>query len=153
MSIASSIIGTQRSSNSSVCVEDLADFSKAQGHPSPQPAGAGRKDECLQQATFKNARPESGCLPPDILERLTNVNASLKAEEAAEAQDTVLPVPPVPQHKHSKSSSKLSVPERRSSVVASGRKRSNTTSGRPRQSARISYSLFPTALPNPPLSS
>ena len=154
MSIASSIIGTQRSSNSSVCAEDLVDLSKAQGHPSPQLAMAGRKDdEVLQQATFKNARPESGCLPLDILERLTNANATPEAEEAAEAQDIVPPVPPVPQHKHSKSSSKLAVPERRSSVVASGRKRSNTTSGRPRQSARISYSLFPTASPNPPLSS
>ena len=68
------------------------------------------------------------------------------------------PMPPVSpaQHKHSKSVPRGIVPDRVSSMATSqsstrpGRGRSNTTGARPRQSARISYSLFPIATPPPP---
>ncbi|KAK5325208.1 hypothetical protein LTR70_002588 [Exophiala xenobiotica] len=153
LSIASSFIETQRSSKSSVCAEDLLTLSKAQRQPIPVSSVPGQDGQTLEETTSKKARPESGCLPSDILEQLTKVSATLSSQEAAEAQDTVPPVPPMPQHKYSKLSPKVAVPERRSSVTASGRNRSNTTGARPRQSARISYSLFPTAMPTPPVSS
>lgn len=144
MSIASSIGGTQRSSNSSVSVAELNNMygshaedcnHREQGERDESHAGAGK------------ARPESGCLPPDILEQVTQFGSTFSANQTCNTED-VPPVPPVPQHTHNKSTSRLLVPERRSSIVGasgpgSSRKRSNTWGNRPRQAPTVSYSIFP----------
>ncbi|KAK5953809.1 hypothetical protein OHC33_005078 [Knufia fluminis] len=153
LSIASSFIGTQRSSNSSVYTDDMLNLSGAREKRSSDSAAIGQVDQMEKERSALKARPESGCLPTDVIEQLSKVSVNPNAEEAAEAKDDVPPVPAVPQHKYSKSSSRVTVPERRSSAASSSRKRSNTTGARPRQSTRISYSLFPNATPTPPVSS
>lgn len=147
LSIASSYMDTQRSSKSSVCADDFITFSKAQEQPIFAFSTPGQDSQATEETESRKARPESGCLPSDILEQLSKVSASLNSQDVLEAQDTVPPVPPLPQHKYSKSSPKVIVPERRSSVAVTGRSRSHTTGARPRQTSGVSYSLFPAAMP------
>lgn len=140
LSIASSVVGTQRSSSSSVLAEDLMHMNRVREHTiNETPEEENDRDKLYPDLATK-PRPESGCLPSGVLDYVMQSSIDNAA--------IVFPIPPVPNHKHGKSSSKLVVPERRSSIVASElgtstRKRSNTTGTRPRQGSRMSYSLFP----------
>lgn len=141
LSIASSIIGTTRSSNSSVLADDLMSARKAH-------------DEGLTDNMYQSARPESGCLPADLFEQMSKAGLTLDSSDEAEKVE-IPPIPPTPSHKYSKSTSKVTVPERRSSMVASehskaNRNRSHTAGTRPPQlNTRISYSLFPNKIQSP----
>lgn len=142
-SIASSKGGTQRSSNSSVSLDLINMYG---GHGEDCSHGAHSEHDDKHTGI---ARPESGCLPPDILDQISQFGAALAADQASRTE-YIPPVPPLPQHAHHKSISKVSVPERRSSIVATSnstpsRKRASTWGNRPRQSSHTSYSLFPSA--------
>lgn len=149
LSIASSINGTQRSSSSSVLAEDLLSMSRIQEDTVREAIEEDQNEFAASEVAQIRVRPESGCLPSGIMKQI--------ARESVEAKvllDRPVPLelPSTPVHKHSKSTPKVSVPERRSSMVATNsarpmRFRSNTTGGRPRPSSRISYSLFPTPSP------
>lgn len=144
MSIASSIGGTQRSSNSSVSVADLTNMYGSH----TEEYNHREQGEC-DNGHAGTARPESGCLPADILEQISQFGSTVSANQESH-NENLPPVPPVPQHAHNKSTSRLLVPERRSSIIATGgsgssRKRSNTWGNRPRLlTSHGSYSIFPT---------
>lgn len=150
LSIASSIVGTQRSSSSSVVADDLL----RQAQDLDLTKSFENEHGFLEDTKSINARPESGCLPPDIVQQLSLCAATADQKEA---------VPPVPQlptvHKHSRSAPRVVVPERRSSIVAAEhskqfRKRSHTLGARPPPSTRISsYSLFPKSVFPPAITS
>ncbi|KAK5936507.1 hypothetical protein PMZ80_011254 [Knufia obscura] len=138
LSITSSTIGTQRSSNSSMCADDLWNLSSAPEKQFIDPAATDQVEQIADQTNAPEARPESGCLPSEVIEHLlSKVSITPSALEAAEIQDIVLPIPPVSQHKYSKSSSKVAVPERRLPVIARSRKRFKTTGTRLQRSAPV----------------
>ncbi|KAJ9657337.1 hypothetical protein H2198_004348 [Neophaeococcomyces mojaviensis] len=151
LSIASSIIGTQRSSSSSMSADDLSSISKVQ-------EDAERNPHLGQDQTYEEvhvARPESGCLPLDVIEQLCKMETVSSVLE--EKEDEMPAAQPLPMHQYKTSISKVIVPERKSSVVACepsrfGRRRASTTQAatRPRETSRVSYSLFPVSQPVPP---
>lgn len=147
LSIASSMGCTQRSSNSSVSAADLTSMYYGS-----------HGDDCnhiehdeVDHDHVGSARPESGCLPPDILEQISQFGASFSAAQVCHAEN-IPPVPALPKESREQSLAQLSVPERRSSIVAtngatSTRKRSSTWGSKPRQISSPSYSLFPSVHP------
>lgn len=138
LSITSSTIRTQRSSNSSMCADDLWNLSSAPEKQFIDPAATDQVEQIADQTNAPEARPEPGCLPSEVIEQLlSKVSITPSALEAAETEDIVLPIPPVSQHKYSKSSSKVAVPERRLPVIARSRKRFKTTGTRLQQSDRV----------------
>ena len=146
LSIASSINGTQRSSNSSLTPDDLFNTSKIEEETA---ADMEMLDSIAQ------TRPESGCLPADIYEQMVLVG--LNSPHGESIMTPMTPIPTIATHKSSLSSSKITIPDRGSSAATTeisrnNRTRSNTTGTRPRQSARISYSLFPAANTAPTVS-
>lgn len=135
-SLASSIMETQRSSKSSVFtndiskkIEDLDMVAEASGEDSEP------------NTVQSRIRPESGCLPSDILDQYQLILSSGRQEVS---HSTFMPQS---DRGSRKSASKITVPERRSSILPSSRSRSNTVGGPTRQNSRVSYSLFPTAQP------
>lgn len=150
-SIVSSINGTQRSSSSSVSAMDLAGICASPvGGPATE-ADNCHEDEGDGESFTGQARPESGCLPPDALEQISHFGTAFSSERTSMVED-MPSVPVVPDTSHGKFTTKVSVPERSSSIIAttrleSYRKRSNTWGSRPRQSSHTSYSLFPAAQP------
>lgn len=152
LSIASSIIGTTRSSNSSVLADDLNFARKAQDGSLNESFGSGHEDGMSLDDAYQKTRPESGCLPADIFEQMTRAGLTFDTEDEAPKVEVFPshppPPPPAHSHKHSKSTSKVMVPERSSSIYASdhtktSRCRSHTAGTRPHVNTRISYSLFP----------
>lgn len=146
LSIASSMGGTQRSSNSSVSATDLTSVYGIHGEDCNINDHEERNEDYIG-----SARPESGCLPPDILEQLTQFGLASPSGQVSHTEN-MPPVPPLPQEAHSQSSFNMLVPERRSSIIATstsnpGRKRASTWGNRPRQISQPSYSLFPSVQP------
>ena len=154
LSLASFTTRTQRSSNSSVNVDDIC-LSKI----STNPADADKNidlylDQAYEKAQYM-ARPESGCLPLEVITQLCKIEA---LSDALEGEDDEVPaLQPVFSMPKSNSMSRIVVPQRKSSVVGhesmrSDRRRTSTaqTKTRSRQSSRVSYSLFPVAQPGPP---
>ena len=144
LSIASSIIGTHRSSNSSTSLSDLSNL-----------------------ASIEN---DSAFLTDDAKLRAES-NASDSSQDTVTTEShsvstpgTDFPSPPAsnnpsPTHKHERgiSLSRINVPDRTSSIAGArstppaARQRSSTTNTRPKNmTARASYSLFPAARPSPP---
>lgn len=150
LSYASSMGGTQRSSNSSVSATDLTSIYG--GHTDDDKIHNSSASELVEGSEHEigSARPESGCLPPDILEQISQFGATFSADQISQSEG-VPPGLPVPQA-HDPTVSRLLVPERRSSIVnttivAPTRKRSSTWGNRPRQPSTPSYSLFPSVHP------
>jgi len=149
LSLASFATRTQRSSNSSVSMDDVCLSSI-----STNQADADKNITlCLDQAYEKVqhvARPESGCLPLEVFAQLCKIGA---LPDALDGEDDEVPaLQPVFSLAISNSMSKIVVPERKSSVVGheslrSDRRRTSTSQAktRSRQSSRVSYSLFPMA--------
>lgn len=144
LSIASSINGTQRSSNSSMLADEMISISCIQ-EDIIREAPEEDQDENIDSAAERpRVRPESGCLPTNMMGKIAS--RPIVVEQKADPP----PTPAVAKHEYSKSTSKVAVPERRSSIVAadaarSPRTRSNTTGARIRHGSRTSYSLFPAA--------
>lgn len=144
LSIASSIMGTHRSSNSSTSLSDLSNL-----------------------ASIEN---DSAFIADDAKLRAQS-NASDSSQDTVTTEThsvstpgTDFPSPPAsnnpsPAHKHERgiSLSRINVPNRTSSIAAAGskppaaRQRSSTSNTRPKNlTARASYSLFPASRPSSP---
>ncbi|KAL2393251.1 hypothetical protein ABEF93_001913 [Exophiala dermatitidis] len=150
LSIASSIIGTHRSSNSSTSMSDLIHL-----------ANLGE--------SLENLKPDvRGSRGPMENRAREGSQDTIREEHAGETNDaTEAPATSVQQtetnglHKHhdrGASAPLVYIPERKSSMLPGagaetetpqihGRKRAGTMNSRPRGNTRVSYSLFPTTSP------
>lgn len=148
LSIASSIIGTHRSSNSSTSLSDFAHL-----------ANFGDSVENLkldlQGFTFSPDNRLRECSQDTIREGSENISIRAHAHRNTSEPSTPFPGSPTPKHEHTASASQLPIPERKSSVpgvdiskTQVGRKRAGTGTLRPRRNTRVSYSLFPATSTN-----
>jgi hypothetical protein len=133
LSIASSIISTNRSSNTSY--GDLKHFSQ---HEAESP---------VLQTTSQDGSSSSVETVTTKLE--SHANATDQYED-----DTIVELPDI-NHQRGASTSRVPyVPSRRSSMLPAAqsavRQRSSTLQGRPKLNTRASYSLFPASRPNQP---
>lgn len=138
LSIASSIAGTHRSSNSSTSLSDfahLANFGDAMDKLDTEPMATPPLDEVerISKETIRDSSHTGLSTPASQPEVSTEVDPAPYASEEAW------------------SGSKITIPDRKSSISASdaskavsGRRRANTGNSRPRRNTRVSYSLFPT---------
>lgn len=149
MSHASSVIGTQRSSNSSVGdYESIAPSERGFSTKLSSQSSllAVSPSQAMSMTSKQAARPESGCLPPDIVQQLAAISTAATSqdesnirsysEDNADSYQQGLVVPESP------------VTDKNASSVFPGsprspRRRSNASGIRPRTSSRVSYSLFP----------
>lgn len=141
-SLASSIMETQRSSKSSVFTGDLA-TRRTEDLDIVTEASGEDSDLTTNQSRI---RPESGCLPSDILRQYQSTCGSAQQDVEAPVCTNVR----ISDDQRTKSMPQVTVPERKSSIFTSksgrmSRARSNTVGTRPRQNSRVSYSLFPAA--------
>lgn len=140
LSIASSMIGTQRSSNSSTSLSDfahLANFGDSMEKLDIRGSTSSvetRNRDGSQDTIREGSQPSpTTSTMPDHSDVFSNT---------AKRHDRIA------------SASQISIPERKSSIPGSegcktpSRKRANTANSRPRRNTRVSYSLFPTASPS-----
>jgi hypothetical protein len=146
LSIASSIMGTHRSSNSSTSLGDIDHFTSVE-------------DEGVVDSTHgQQARQGSDSSQETVTTEPHSVVAPLAESvltPVSEFPSTKLP-PVVESYPRRPSASRVQVPNRTSSIIGgkfpappASRSRSNTLNGRPKN-VRVSYSLFPTNTPQPP---
>ncbi|KAK5065075.1 hypothetical protein LTR84_000910 [Exophiala bonariae] len=138
LSIASSMMGTQRSSNSSTSLSDfahLANFGDSMEKLDIRGSTSSidtRNRDGSQDTIREGSQPSptTSTMPNDIF------------ATTAKRHDRVA------------SASQITIPERKSSIPGTegsktpGRRRANTANSRPRRNTRVSYSLFPAASPN-----
>ncbi|ETN40832.1 uncharacterized protein HMPREF1541_05112 [Cyphellophora europaea CBS 101466] len=136
LSIASSIMSTHRSSNSSTSLGDFGQLASIE---------------------------DEGTLPPDDKKMLASGSGSVsssdtvtvgpQAEDTA-AEDKIVELPDISHHRGASTSRVPTVPNRSSSVAQAAksapRKRSSTLNSGRRLNTRASYSLFPNAQAVPP---
>ncbi|KAI1627041.1 hypothetical protein EDD37DRAFT_245917 [Exophiala viscosa] len=146
LSIASSIIGTQRSSNSSTAFSDFARF-----------ASFGDSVDNLKLDLQDPTTPvESHGREKGSQETIREECQSTFDVGIGALQSPITPSIPSPGLRHDRGASAphIWVPERKSSLpgdmskTQSGRRRAGTTNSRPRKNTRVSYSLFPAPSPN-----
>ncbi|KIV91088.1 hypothetical protein PV10_05670 [Exophiala mesophila] len=138
LSIASSIAGTHRSSNSSTSLSDfahLANFGDAMDKLDTESTSIAPVDEVerISKETIRDSSQTSPSTPASQPDECTEgASAPCGIEEMW-------------------SGSRITIPDRKSSISAGdatkamgGRRRANTGSSRPRRNTRVSYSLFPT---------
>lgn len=146
LSIASSIIGTHRSSNSSLTMSDFAHLAsfgesveslKLDLHD-PSAASDGRVRERSQE-TIREGSP----VTPSTDAAGSPTDLSMSSRSSFVEHELYAP------------GSHFSIPERNSSMpgvdiskAQVGRRRAGTGNSRPRRNTRVSYSLFPTPPPN-----
>lgn len=147
LSIASSIMGTHRSSNSSTSLSDMDHLASVE----VDNAAAGPQGQHPRQGSIEGSASDS------------SQDTVTTGSHSALTPVTEFPSPPhaaqpavVEKHQRGPSMSRVQVPNRTSSIVAGKfplppacRQRSNTLNGRPKN-IRVSYSLFPTNTPQPP---
>lgn len=142
LSIASSIIGTQRSSKSSTTFSDFARF-----------ASFGDSVDNLKLDLQDPTTPvESHGREKGSQETIREECQSTFGSEIVALQSPTTPSMPSPALRHDRGASapQIWVPERKSSLpgdmlkTQGGRRRAGTTNSRPRKNTRVSYSLFPT---------
>ncbi|EXJ80327.1 hypothetical protein A1O1_08471 [Capronia coronata CBS 617.96] len=145
LSIASSIIGTHRSSNSSTSLSDLARL-----------ANFGGSVDNLKLELEGSVLPVEGRLRYGSQETIRKefqrpLDSPTEAFDARPDSPTTFTTFPNPKHDRGASAPQVSIPDRNSSMAGAetsrtpgGRKRAGTTTSRPRGNTRVSYSLFPT---------
>ncbi len=140
LSIASSVVGTQRSSHSSTSLSDfahLANFGESMeslklDHQEVSPCGEHHNREGSQETIREESQTDY------------NENG-----EAIYGSSDFPTTSPTLRHDRGSSAPSIPIPERKSSMPggdpsrASGRRRAGTTNSRPRRNTRVSYSLFP----------
>lgn len=145
LSIASSIIGTHRSSNSSTSLSDfaqLANFGDSMESLKLELQDfTSTSDNHFREGSQDTIRGDSrGSMPP-------------WGEYDGSMIDSSMPFTTSPTIRHDRgaSASEIPIPERKSSMpgvdiskAQAGRRRAGTTTSRPRRNTRVSYSLFPT---------
>ncbi|KIX10448.1 uncharacterized protein Z518_01531 [Rhinocladiella mackenziei CBS 650.93] len=139
LSIASSIIGTHRSSNSSTSLSDFTHL-----------ASFGESGENLKLELQDLPAPVENPLRESSQETIREEPKDTPTSTDIESKMIFSPSPTI-RHDRGKSASQISIPERTSSMpgvdiskTQAGRKRAGTASSRPRRNTRVSYSLFPT---------
>jgi hypothetical protein len=145
LSIASSIIGTHRSSNSSASMSDFAHL-----------ANFGDSVENLKLELQDPGVAYDGRLREGSQETIREEWSASFFPTAAAAQRSVDPSSPFTEssprlrHDRGASASQISIPERKSSMpgvdfskAQASRRRAGTGNSRPRRNTRVSYSLFP----------
>lgn len=162
LSIASSIMGTHRSSNSSTSLGDVSNLASIEDeNESDAPRDQSRHTASDNDMPPKSATPR----PSDDSNRSGNTSdgsqETVKTDIIPEAPTNAPPPPPpeqAPVHVRTTSIPRANVPNRTSSIAAptmtkgpAARARSNTLITRPRYNpSRVSYSLFPSAQPPTP---
>ena len=140
LSIASSIMGTQRSSNSSTNLSDMSPFTSFGSEPESAP-----------QKEIRRAESREGDASDTSQDTVTTEPRSLSTPATKACSPAASPAA---KHERGFSTSQVNVPDRSSSIAASRppagtRQRSSTlNSGRPKN--RVSYSLFPASKPAVP---
>ena len=141
LSIASSMIGTQRSSNSSTSLSDFAHLANF--------------GDSMEKLDIRGSTSS--------IETRNRDGSQDTIREESQASPTTCTIPdhsdifgnPAKKHDRVASASQITIPERKSSIpgfegnnTQGGRKRANTATSRPRRNTRVSYSLFPSSGPN-----
>ena len=126
LSIASSIMGTQRSSHSSTSLSDLSHLESIE-------------DESTSKRSLESTGGNISDASQDTVTTPATEASSFEGKCGSSASK---------KHEKANSISRANVPNRTSSIAAlpasTSRSRSNTVNGnRPRQNSRVSYSLFP----------
>lgn len=145
LSIASSIMGTHRSSNSSTSFSDMGQLASIEDESS------------MAQATNEHRADSVGGNVSDSSQDTVTTEPKSVYTPATEPPSPPIGKHYVPSHNRERgtSVSRVHVPNRTSSIMGSTkpppatRQRSSTLSGRPKN-VRVSYSLFPTTQPLPP---
>lgn len=149
LSIASSIIGTQRSSNSSTSLSDfthLVNFGGAEDSLKVDyEAPSYRAETRIREGSQDTIREESQTHAAS-----TNATLGTQFDSSTNMSDS----PTRKHHDRGASAPQVFIPERKSSMPCAeyspthtGRKRAGTAASRPRGNTRGSYSLFPTPSP------
>ena len=138
LSIASSVIGTQRSSNSSTSLSDFAHLANF--------------GESMEKLDIRGSTSSIETRNRD------GSQDTIREESQSSPATTSMPdhsdIFGIPAKKHDRvaSTSQITIPERKSSIpgmegskTPGGRRRANTANSRPRRNTRVSYSLFPSA--------
>lgn len=138
LSIASSMMGTQRSSNSSTSLSDFAHLANfGDSMEKLEIRGSTSSIETRNRDGSQDTIREGSQPSPTVSTMRDDIFAT-----TAKRHDRIA------------SASQITIPERKSSIPGSegsktpGRKRANTANSRPRRNTRVSYSLFPAASPN-----
>ncbi|KEF61575.1 uncharacterized protein A1O9_03143 [Exophiala aquamarina CBS 119918] len=141
LSIASSVIGTQRSSNSSTSLSDFAHLANF--------------GDSMEKLDLRGSTSS--------IETRNRDGSQDTIREGSQSSPTIGTMPvhsdicDIPGKKHDRvaSASQITIPERKSSIpgtegskIPGGRRRANTANSRPRRNTRVSYSLFPSAGPS-----
>lgn len=141
LSIASSMIGTQRSSNSSTSLSDFAHLANF--------------GDSMEKLDIRGSTSS--------IETRNRDGSQDTIREESQASPTTCTLPsdsdifdhPAKKHDRVASASQITIPERKSSIPGTegintqgGRRRANTATSRPRRNTRVSYSLFPSTGPN-----
>lgn len=146
LSIASSIIGTQRSSNSSTAFSDFARFA------SFGESVDNLKLDLQDPTTPVETQARDGSQETIREETQSTFGGEIEAPDSPTTPSMTFPVP---RHDRGASAPQIWVPDRKSSLPGgdtlkspSGRRRAGTSTSRPRKNTRVSYSLFPTTTSN-----
>ncbi|KIV85590.1 hypothetical protein PV11_01268 [Exophiala sideris] len=146
LSIASSIIGTQRSSNSSTTFSDFARF--ASFGDSVDNLKLDLQDPTTPVESHGREKGSQETIREECQSTFGSEIGALQSPNASSMSSPGL------RHDRGASAPQIWVPERKSSLpgdtlkTQSGRRRAGTTSSRPRKTTRVSYSLFPTPATN-----
>ena len=138
LSIASSIMGTQRSSNSSTSLSDMSHLASIEDEANLVMNDAMRRADSIEGNVSDSSQETVTTEPQSVSTPATEYPSPLVSKDSSPANG----------HERGTSGSRINVPNRTSSIAASksmppaARQRSSTLNGRPKN-ARASYSLFP----------